>query len=339
MQNARPTGTTPSSGSKRHPAPMPNSLYPLKLEPSLHVKVWGGRKLAVEMGKNLPANAPYGEAWELHDTSIVANGALRGLTLGDLLLAYGTKLTGRASDPSDGFPLLAKMIDAADWLSVQVHPNDRQAHELEGEPRGKTEAWVVLSADADAQLVIGLKPGTSRDEMAAAIHANQLENYLVYADVRAGDVLYIPANTVHALGPGLLIYEIQQSSDITYRLYDWGRMGLDGRPRELHIDKGLQVSNLDSLPRITRPDEDLIVDGDYFRTWRHQLQAESMDIATGGSFQSLTCIEGLLWLQSEGYEQVVLGKGQTGLIPACIDAFTIKGSGTVLRSSPEQKPH
>ena len=307
-------------------------LYPLKLEPSLHIKVWGGRRLAVEMGKRLPTEAPYGEAWEMHDTSIVANGAFQGLTLRELLLSYGTALTGSAGRPADGFPLLAKMIDAADWLSIQVHPNDVQAGQLEGEPRGKTEAWVVLSADAGAQLVIGLQPGTSREEMAAAIRSGQLENHLVYANVRAGDVLYIPANTVHALGPGLLIYEIQQSSDITYRLYDWGRRGLDGKPRELHVQKGLRVSNLDGLPAITRPADGLIVDGDYFRTWRHRLKQESMNIATAGGFQSLTCIEGRLRLQSKGHEAVVLGKGQTALIPACIEAFSIHGAGTVLRS-------
>ena len=307
-------------------------LYPLKLQPSRHVKVWGGRRLAAEMNKQLPTEAPYGEAWEMHDTSIVANGALQGMTLRELLLAYGTALIGSASDPADGFPLLVKMIDAAAWLSIQVHPNDRQARELEGEPRGKTEAWVVLSADEGAQLVIGLRPGTSREQMAAAIRSSQLENHLVYSNVKAGDVLYIPANTVHALGPGLLIYEIQQSSDITYRLYDWGRVGLNGRPRQLHIDKGLQVSNLDVLPAVARPADGLIVDGDYFRTWRHRLQAKAMDIATDGGFQALTCIEGLLRLESKGHEAIVLKKGQTGLIPACIGTFSIQGAGTVLRS-------
>ena len=305
-------------------------LYPLKLAPSLHVKVWGGRRLA-EMGKKLPTAAPYGEAWEMHDASVIVNGDLRGLTLGDLLRRYGAELTGGRQKAADGFPLLAKLIDAQDWLSVQVHPNDVQAGRLEGEPRGKTEAWVILAA-VDAKLVIGLRPGTSRGEMAAAIRDNRLESCLVYADVQAGDVLYIPANTVHALGPGLLIYEIQQASDITYRLYDWGRLGLDGRPRELHIEKGLQVSRLDALPEITRPADGLIVDGDYFRTWRHQLDGDSLEVATEGVFQSLTCIEGRLRLAAAGHEEVALDKGQTGLIPACIADFAIVGRGAALRS-------
>ena len=307
-------------------------LYPLKLKPSLHVKVWGGRRLAAKMGKSLPTDAPYGEAWEMHDSSIVVNGALQGMTLGDLLADYGSALIGGAGDPSDGFPLLAKIIDAQDWLSVQVHPDDIQARQLEGEPRGKTEAWVVLAADEGAQLIIGLRPGASRKEVAAAIRGGRLESCLVYADVRADDVLYLPANTVHALGPGLLIYEIQQSSDITYRLYDWGRMGLDGKPRELHIEKGLQVSNLASTPAISRASAGLIVDGDYFRVWRHHLNAESLEIATAGGFQSLTCIAGSLRIEAAGHEAVILDKGQTALIPACIADFAIAGRGVALRS-------
>ena len=129
----------------------------------------------------------------------------------------------------------------------------------------------MLHAAPGARLVIGLEPGTTEQQMADAIRRDQLEALLAYAEVKAGDVLYIPANTIHALGPGILVYEIQQSSDTTYRLYDWGRLGLDGQPRELHIDKGVRVANLESLPRIRHPAGDLLVDGQYFRTWRHTL--------------------------------------------------------------------
>ena len=307
-------------------------LYPLKLQAALHIKVWGGSKLADEMNKPLPPGAPYGEAWELHDSAVIANGALKGSTLGAVLRHCGAELTGRHSDPAAGFPLLAKFIDAAAWLSVQVHPNDRQARQLEGDPRGKTEAWIVLSADAGARLVMGLRPGTARAALAAAIRSSQLESQLVYAAVQAGDVLYIPAGTVHALGPGLLIYEIQQASEVTYRLYDWGRVGLDGKPRTLHIDKGLQVASLSAPPAITRPTGDLIVAGDYFRTWRHRLRAERRQIPTGGQFQCLTCIAGTLQVQAAGHPELTLHKGQTALIPACLASFTLAGSGTVLRS-------
>lgn len=317
------------------------ALHPLKLEPSLHIKVWAGSRLQTHLNKPQPSNAPYGESWELHDTSIVSDGPLAGKSLRELTTACGAALIGNGNDPQDGFPLLAKFIDADQWLSVQVHPNDEQALELEREPRGKTEAWIVAHADEGARLVIGVQPGASRRDIAAAISENRLENYLRYATVRAGDVLIIPANTVHALGPGLLVYEIQQSSDTTYRLYDWGRVGLDGRPRQLHIDKGLQVANLDYAPDIRRPSKDLIVDGEYFITWRHALANDELNLETGGVFQALTCLEGQIRAAAADHEPITLAKGETGLIPACFEEFTLSGVGTVLRScqrTPQSSP-
>ncbi len=311
------------------------SLYPLKLEPALHVKVWGGRKLAALLDKRLPKDQPYGESWELHDSSQVANGAHRGKSLGELARRLGAPLLGAGNDPADGMPLLAKFIDASQWLSIQVHPDDRQAKALAGEPRGKTEAWVVLHAEPGARLVIGLQPGTTARQMTQAIQSNRLEALLVYAEAKAGDLLYIPANTIHALGPGLLIYEIQQSSDTTYRLYDWGRLGLDGQPRELHIDQGIGVANLESLPQVEQPDSDLLVAGDYFRTWRHTLEDSALDIATEGRFQALSCISGELRVSAKGgaeEDSITLGTGESGLIPAGIPAFSISGSGAILRS-------
>jgi mannose-6-phosphate isomerase len=275
--------------------------YPLLLQPALKVKVWGGRKLATVMHKSLPTDEPYGEAWEMHDSATVANGPLTGRTLGELLAEHGQALVGPGNDPAAGWPLLAKILDAREWLSVQLHPNDEQARALEGEPRGKTEAWYVIAAEPGAQLVIGVQPGTTPDEMAQAIQANTLEDRLVYADVTAGDVLFVRAGNIHALGPGLLIYEIQQSSDTTYRLYDWGRVGLDGQPRELHIDKGKQVANLDSLPEIIHTGAQTgpvveIVRAPYFITLLYQLNAANgtqvtLD-TTGKRFHILTCISG-----------------------------------------------
>jgi mannose-6-phosphate isomerase len=310
-----------------------NALYPLKLSPSLHKKVWGGRRLETKMRKRLPTAEPYGESWELHNSSMIANGPLRGTCLGDLARDYGAKILGSGNDPAYGFPLLAKLIDATEWLSIQVHPNDEQARILEGEPRGKTEAWVVLHAEAGAQLVIGLRHGTTSAEMAEAIKRHRLEELLVYATVKAGDVLQIPANTIHALGPGLVIYEIQQASDVTYRLYDWGRLGLDGQPRELHIDKGVHVANLESLPRVLQPESDRLVDGEYFRTWRHNLTGRALVIETGGRFQTLTCIAGRCQAEAPGQAAIDLSLGETGLIPACFDRFQIRGAGAILRSS------
>lgn len=308
-------------------------LYPLKLTPSLHVKVWGGRKLATEMNKSLPTDEPYGEAWELHDTATISNGALAGQTLADALNVYGTDLVGDGNDQAEGFPLLAKILDAEDWLSIQVHPDDAQARELEGDPRGKTEAWLILAADDGAKLCIGVQPGTSREAMAQAIRDNTLEDMLAYAEVQPGDVFFVKANTIHAIGPGILLYEIQQSSDVTYRLYDWGRMGLDGKPRELHIDKGVQVSNVESLPDVKHPEGDTVVmvTCPYFETMRHTLREETLQLATDGVFHALTCIDGTLTL-THGETTITLEKGETVVIPAKLGAYMIVGSGTLLRS-------
>lgn len=276
---------------------MSRHVYPFLLTPSLHVKVWGGRKLQTVLNKPLPTDEPYGESWELHDTATIANGALAGRALGDLLAEVGTALIGDNNDPAEGFPLLVKFLDAAAWLSVQVHPNDTQAAELEGEPRGKTEAWVVLAAEPGARLVTGVQPGTTREAMAQAIREGVLENHIVYADVKAGDVLQLDANTIHAAGPGMLLYEIQQSSDTTYRLYDWNRVGLDGKPRELHIEKGVQVANVDFYPTVTHPwgtDEEQVTlaQSPYFQTSLHRLKGQSTSLETNGVFQALTCVQG-----------------------------------------------
>ncbi len=314
------------------------TLYPMLLEPTLHVKVWGGRHLETVMHKALPTDEPYGESWEMHDTSKVINGALAGRTLGEVLATYGADLIGDISDPKDGMPLLVKLLDANEWLSVQVHPNDAQAKELEGEPRGKTEAWYVINAEKDARIVIGVNPDATREQVAAAIRDNRLEEMLVYANVDAGDILYVAAGTIHALGPGVLVYEIQQSSDTTYRLYDWGRMGLDGKPRPLHVNKSLIVARLGSLPPIVYSGGDLrpvvpIVESPFFETTLHQLDNASADLDTDRRlFHVLTCIEGEVAVHAEGHESITLTTGRSAFIPARIGAYTLKGTGKVLRS-------
>lgn len=310
---------------------MAEALYPLLLDPTLHIKVWGGRKLGTALGKTLPEDAPYGESWELHDTSIIANGAYHGKTVADLIHIWGHALLGDPFDLSDGLPLLIKLLDATEWLSVQVHPNDEQARALEGDPRGKTEAWVMLDTEPDAKLVIGLKTGTSQQAMADAIRDNQLESLLEYATVQAGDVLYMPANTVHAIGPDIMLYEVQQSSNVTYRLYDWGRMGLDGNPRDLHIEKGVQVSNLETLPDVTQSQDGVIVDGAYFQTMRHTLNNEMLTLNTDGAFHAITCIDGIITIEHP-IEMLTLDVGQTALLPAQLGNYALNGTGQILRS-------
>lgn len=315
-------------------------LYPFLLQPALHVKVWGGRRLETSLNKHLPTTEPYGESWEMHDTATVLNGSLAGRTLGDLLKEFGHDLVGPDNDPAQGFPLLAKILDAEDWLSVQVHPNDQQARELEGDPRGKTEAWYVLEASPGAKLVLAVKPGTTREEMAQAIRENTLENLLVYAEVSPGDVLLNNAGGIHALGPGLLIYEIQQSSDVTYRLYDWGRMDLNGQPRTLHIEKGVAVSNLDSVPEVQHTASNRmpvvdVVHCPYFTTLLHQLNPRNGTRITldtdGRDFHILTCIEGKSTLTA-GETSLEIEKGQTSLVPANQGLYTLSGEAHILRS-------
>jgi len=315
-------------------------LYPMLIKPALHVKVWGGRRLNTVLNIPLPTDEPYGESWEFHDTATVANGEFAGRTLGDLLKEFGHDLVGADNDPAEGFPLLAKFLDASDWLSVQVHPNDEQARELEGDPRGKTEAWYVLASTPGAKLVKAIKPGTSREAMAQAIRDNKLEDLLVYAEVVPGDVLLNNAGGVHALGPGIMIYEIQQSSDVTYRLYDWGRMDLDGKPRTLHIDKGVKVSNLEVVPEITHTAGNNmpvveIVQSPYFITLLHQLSARNGTHITldthGNRFHILTCIEGAA-VAAAGDSSVELKMGQTALIPAALGVYTLSGTARILRS-------
>lgn len=314
------------------------ALYPLLLEPVLHTKVWGGRRLQTALNKNLPTDEPYGESWEMHDTARIANGALAGQTIGEVLATYGTALIGN-HDPANGMPLLAKFLDAEDWLSVQVHPDDAQAARLEGEPRGKTEAWYVVDAEPGAQLIIGVEG--SREQVAEAINAGTLEERLVYTPVQKGSVLFVAAGTVHALGPGILIYEIQQSSDRTYRLYDWGRMGLDGNPRPLHIEKSLEVANFGFLPKIheTATDESAAVDvvrSPFFNTVLHRLDGDAVPLPVGDVFHILTCIAGKVAVTVAG-ERLALLKGQSALIPASLTAFALEGDGEVLRSWPGEE--
>src|SRR5258708_251701 len=221
--------------------------YPLLFEPSLHPKVWGGRLLQTKLGKTLPSDQPYGESWEIFWQNRVANGEYRGKTLGELIAAYPIEMVGtKNADPE--FPLLIKFIDAQDWLSVQVHPDDKLAAELEGQPRGKTECWYIVDAVPGAQIVYGFAQDIDADGFRKALESGHGKDVLQYVNVAPGDFISVPAGMMHAIGPGILLYELQQTSDTTDRVYDWDRPGLDGKPRELHIDKSLRATRFDVKP-------------------------------------------------------------------------------------------
>lgn len=216
-------------------------LAPFQLQPLAVARVWGGRGIASSLGRALPAGDPVGESWEIHGSLPVLSGPYAGQTLDQLLHSVGRqRLLGSWAPPGDDFPLLAKWLDCQDWLSLQVHPDDALARELEGPGfRGKTEAWLFYEVGAEAEVIHGWK------EAAPALAGLDGEGWVKHVrrfTPRQGEWAFTSAGTVHALGPGLLVFEIQQSSDLTYRIYDWGRVGLDGQPRETHLEKSVAAA-------------------------------------------------------------------------------------------------
>jgi mannose-6-phosphate isomerase len=256
-------------------------LPPLVLRPIYRRYLWGGSRFASVFGRDLPAGEDFAESWQLVDRgdeqSVVAAGPLAGMTLGQLVREQGPALLGRhargglARHPGlAAFPLLFKFLDAARDLSVQVHPDDAVAARLDPPDLGKTEAWVVVDAAAGAKIYAGLRDGVDAAALAAALRGGRCDEVLHAFEPRAGDCVFIPAGTVHAIGAGLLVAEIQQSSDVTFRLFDWNRVGPDGRPRPLHVEQGLEAVTRfgpveAAVPRAT-PDPAVtrLVECDYF---------------------------------------------------------------------------
>ena len=249
---AQSTGLTTSLPPS---APATSQVYPLSFKPVFKDYIWGGRNLESKLGKELPPGI-VAESWEIaahaNGQSQVATGPMAGRTLSAVLEQWGDQLLGN-STKHDTFPLLIKLLDSTRWLSVQVHPDDRYAQEHAGD-LGKTELWVILHAEPDAELIYGLKSGVDRESFAQAAASGAIEPMLHRIPLRTGDAVYIPAGTVHALGPGAIVVEIQQNSDTTYRLYDWGRSGADGNARQLHISQALDVTDWRIVePAIAKP--------------------------------------------------------------------------------------
>ncbi|MDE0205141.1 MAG: AI-2E family transporter [Candidatus Tectomicrobia bacterium] len=232
--------STPSSEVR--PPPEPLGVYPLSFQPVFKDYIWGGRNLETRLGRELPSGI-IAESWEIaahaNGHSKVEAGPLAGYTLEEVQQRWGAQFIGTSLE-SDSFPLLIKLLDSNRWLSVQVHPDDAYAHEHAGD-LGKTELWVILHAEPGAEIIYGLKAGVDRELFAQSAATGDINAMLHRIPVRTGDAVYIPAGTVHALGPGAIVAEIQQNSDTTYRLYDWGRTGADGQSRPLHVRQALDV--------------------------------------------------------------------------------------------------
>jgi mannose-6-phosphate isomerase len=219
-------------------------LYPLRLEPLFRRYLWGGRKLGTLLGKSIGEGSDYAESWEVvdrgADQSRIVAGPFAGMSLGELMSTHGAELLGRHY-PQLRFPLLLKFLDCNKTLSVQVHPDDKMAARLNPPDLGKTEAWVVLAADLGSLIYAGLKRGFDRAALAREVQRGTCELCLHRIEPKVGDCVFLPAGAVHALGAGLVIAEIQQSSDATFRLFDWNRFGTDGQPRPLHVEQSLDA--------------------------------------------------------------------------------------------------
>ena len=313
-----------------------NQLFPVKLTPAFKDYLWGGERLKTEFYKQTDLT-PLAESWELSahkdGQSVVAEGACAGMTLTAYLDAMGKDALGTACEKYDYFPLLIKLIDAKGDLSVQVHPSDAYALEHEGE-YGKTEMWYILDCEEGAALYYGFKEDTTREEYEAAIQEGRLTDILNRVPVRRGDVFFIPAGTVHAIGAGILICEIQQNSNTTYRVYDYNRRDKDGNLRPLHVEKALAVSDLKkspALPAIPEGEDVLLSECGYFEVRRLRFGGSGTVTATPESFTALTVTEGE-GILSDGETALSFRKGDTLFIPAQKAAFTVTGACEMILS-------
>lgn len=295
----------------------------LRLKPEYRAYTWGGERLR-------PGHRPTAEAWVVYEKDHIASGPVAGRELGELASQYPFELLGQGVVARTGnrFPLLIKLLDCEQWLSLQVHPNDDQARQIEGPDQwGKTEAWHILEAAPGARLISGIQTGTPVEKMQAAIRNGTILDWVTYADVKTGDTIFMPAGTVHALGPGLLVYEVQETSDWTYRVYDWGRPATPSRP--LHLEKSLAVANHEAvsvplpLPRLKDGGRQVLTRCDYFTLEIIACQSRTVNLDTAGqTFHALTVIQGRALLRA-GEAEARLDRFETVLIPAATGKYRL----------------
>ena len=318
-----------------------NAKYPLKLSYITKSPLWGGRRLLDGFGLNAPSDT-VGEAWMLSvrekEMSTIQNGCASGMTMRQYIDELGdASVIGTAFTGGD-FPLLIKLIDACDKLSVQVHPDDDYAARVEND-RGKTEMWYIVEADEGAEIIYGLKDGISSEDFRAAVRAGKLADTMHHCPVHAGETYFIPSGMLHAIGAGILIAEIQQNCDLTYRVYDYERRGADGSLRELHVDKALDVTVpfTEEAVRSIRyeageQDEETLAHCRYFKTRKLTVTAQTEITVGKESFAYVLCIGGDGTLICEG-ETYSLATADGYFLPAALGNVTLRGDMTVLVAS------
>ena len=313
---------------------------PIFLEPEYKDYIWGGQKLKSKLNKNVKNEECTAESWEIstnkNGESTIKNGKYKGKTLTELYnnKELRTKIFGTKCENIEEFPLLIKFIDANKSLSIQVHPDNEYAIKNE-KSQGKTEMWYILDCEPEAQIICGVKKGISKEKLKENIKLNKIIECLNYINVKKGDAIYIPSGTIHALLGKTLVAEVQQNSNITYRVYDWGRVGKDGNPRELHIEKAIDVIKVDENIQIKNIRKDIektnVVQSEYFTTNKINVKKKFKENISRNSFIAFNVIEGNgnLKILSNNYE---LKKGDSFIIPANIEEYELNGEMELLQS-------
>lgn len=303
-------------------------MKPFELIPPVKDYIWGGTRLRDEYGKKSSADK-LAESWELSchkdGQSIIAHGEYCGRTLSSFLEENPSAL-GTACARFEAFPVLIKLIDAKDRLSVQVHPDDEYAMSAEGE-YGKTEMWYIVDCDEGATLYYGFKEEITKDEFRQKIADNTVTDVLNKVPVKKGDVFFIPSGTIHAIGKGILIAEIQQNSNTTYRVSDYGRLGADGKPRPLHIDKAVEVTSLTKPASQNDLPKGILADCEYFNVKTYTTDETNKIFVGNDSFSAILCLDGEV-----SFDGVTLKKGDCAFIPANRGEITFSGSATIIES-------
>ncbi len=316
-------------------------LYPLKFKPIYEYKIWGGRNLSQLLSEPLPDDGQIGEAWLLSDRDVhpsrVAEGPLKGLTIAQLMEQYQDHMMGVLARNYEKFPLLLKFLDVHKMLSVQVHPLDRQTDNIPEGGHGKTEAWIVLDAGPESRIYAGLKPGTTEKDLRQALKNESVADFIASFKPKPGEGFFIPGGTVHSLGKDVLVFEIQQNSDITYRLYDWNHIDLKTRKhRALQIEEAISSIDFDQEaegPVVGKTESTVpvlrekIFDCKYFKLWRIQGELPYI-VVNDGKPRILVCVAGRGQLEYKGVNYA-LEKGEIMLLPAIVGACTFTPSSAV----------